>query len=199
MATKSKKNATPFVKNTQISKKARKKKQPDPKEIDPATGLRKRSLKGYGNIRPAEVSRAIVETRQEAQQKGIRVVEICPVDIRRDVLAAVANKIKPQRIADALDTLLSATKIDLLGQETPDYRAIHSGVKIYGEIMQIIGVKLPEGEEEKTPTSQAEEELMKRLAESKGAFSLLQKALERVQTTHTTKIIDAVILPEQQK
>ena len=113
------------------AKKPSAKKKPDPKEIDPATGMRKRSLQGYGKIRPAEVSAAIVETRKEAKARGVAVVDVCPVDIRRDVMSAIMNKIKPERIADALDTLLSAEKVDLLGNMTPDYKAIDAGVKTY--------------------------------------------------------------------
>ena len=179
------------------AKKPSAKKKPDPKEIDPATGMRKRSLQGYGKIRPAEVSAAIVETRKEAKARGVAVVDVCPVDIRRDVMSAIMNKIKPERIADALDTLLSAKKVDLLGNMTPDYKAIDAGVKTYAQIMQIVGSKAPD--EPADQSSQAEEELMKRITESKGAFNLLEQALKRAQESRGQKVIDAEILPTPTK
>lgn len=172
-----------------------KKPKGEAKKIDAATGLRQRALKSYGSIPPDEVATAYIETKKEAAAKGKSMLEVCPQEIRRDVLAAVANKIKPERIADVIGELLSAERQQMDGSMAPDYRAKEAGTKIYLLLMDIVGQKSGDAPKNDVPTSEAEEELLKRIGESEVAFAELQRALERTKSTKTRQIIDAEILP----
>lgn len=165
----------------------------DPKAIDQKSGLRLSALSNYGKITPAEVSAAYVETKEEARKKKVRMTEVCPNEIRRDVLVALANKIKPDRLMDTINKLLTATYKDLNGNEVDDRRANEAGLRMYSLLYNTFKDKISEESEENTANA-AEEELMKRLTESKSAYEALQNALARVKSVGAHQVVEAEII-----
>lgn len=169
------------------------KKQATPKTPIPKKGRKKRNVAqakiksdaGFGGISKNEIDDAVAEMKQKMGENGIKKIrDFCPNQIRRDVITAVANKIEPSRIADAIDELLNGKRYTECGI-VPDNKAIEAGVKLYCLLMQIVQPK----KEEDNKDSEIEKQIEARIAESSVAFQMLQRKLEQQK-----QIIEAEII-----
>jgi hypothetical protein len=120
-----------------------------------------------------------VKKEQYAQRRleGKTLEDVSPSAISKSFINAINHCISPERVAESISSLLTATRFSKGEGEIPDYRAQEAGAKLY--LAYTIGLPV-QRQEVVTVNVDADSEngMMDRLAKSPALRAALRKALD---------------------
>lgn len=87
-------------------------------------------------IQPEEVQDAVTKFREDKNKGLVKLSD--PTSLGREIMAAIAAKIPPSKIADTIHKLLDSSRTLKNGTVLADTRAMEAGVKLY--LAYMVGV-----------------------------------------------------------